>query len=702
LIGFLTLIEYLFAINLGIDQILFKELPGALYASSPNRMAITAAIAFILIGPSLLFLSKNTPKTVNWSQIMALIAIFVMALPLIGFLYGTPQLYYIPNFTGVAIYVALLLLWASLSILFARPDQGFVSNLTSNQIGSYFTRRILPILIIFTIGIGLIIYLGGKAGLYDTSFGLSILILSTLLVYTLIFWWFAIKLNKTDFERDKAEEQIQRLANVVMSSDDAIISKTLEGVIKTWNKGAEHIYGYSSEEVVGKNISILAPNHLKEERKQLIEKIKDDERVLHYETTRIRKDGKEITISVSLSPLFDTSGNLIGISTIARDITDHKKAEIALRLSQLYNRSLIEASIDPLVTISPEGKITDVNEATVIVTGVEREKLIGTDFSNYFTDPKKAKTGYQQVFKDNMVRDYDLEIRKVDGDITPVLYNASVYLDDDGEVAGVFAAARDISQLKKAEEVLKEHLDNLEITVEKRTNELTNANVLLNTEIKERKKMGNEITKSLEEKEMLLKEIHHRVKNNLMIISSLLNLQSSYIKDKASQDIFKESQNRARSMALIHERLYQSTDLKRIDFGEYITSLTTELFHTYVADPSLIELKIKVDNIFLDINTAIPLGLIVNELITNSLKHAFPKGMKGEIIVDFHPIDDHYEFTVKDNGIGFPEDIDYQNTDSLGLQIVNSLTDQIDGEIELDRNNGTEFKITFKDLDYNG
>lgn len=212
-----------------------------------------------------------------------------------------------------------------------------------------------------------------------------------------------------------------------------------------------------------------------------------------------------------------------------------------------------------------------------------------------------------------------------------------------------------------------------------------------------RKRAENSLKVALVEKKMLLKEIHHRVKNNLMIISSLLNLQSGYIKDKESQDIFKESQNRARSMAIIHERLYQSTDLKRIDFGDYIHSLSTELFHTYEVDPGLVKLKINVEDIFLDINTAIPLGLIVNELVTNSLKHAFPKGKKGEINVDFHPKDDHYEFTVKDNGIGFPEDIDFQNTDSLGLQIVNSLTNQIDGEIKLNRNNGTKFKITFKE-----
>ncbi len=216
----------------------------------------------------------------------------------------------------------------------------------------------------------------------------------------------------------------------------------------------------------------------------------------------------------------------------------------------------------------------------------------------------------------------------------------------------------------------------------------------ITTRIIAEKKINN----SLKEKEMLLKEIHHRVKNNLMIISSLLNLQSRQIKDKVSKDIFKESQNRARSMALIHERLYQSTDLKRIDFGDYIESLSKELFHTYAGDLGRIELKINVEDIFLDINTAIPLGLIVNELITNSLKHAFPDGKMGEINIDFHPLDDHYEFSVKDNGIGFPKDLDFHNTNSMGMQMVTSLTDQIDGEIELNRSVGTEFKITFKDL----
>jgi PAS domain S-box-containing protein len=216
-------------------------------------------------------------------------------------------------------------------------------------------------------------------------------------------------------------------------------------------------------------------------------------------------------------------------------------------------------------------------------------------------------------------------------------------------------------------------------------------------DVSERKKIEKQLKKSLYEKEILLKEIHHRVKNNLMIISSLLNLQSKYIKDEESKNIFKESQNRAKSMALIHERLYNSKDLKRIDFGDYINTLAHDLYHTYVIDNNLIELNVNVDDLMLDINTSIPLGLIVNELVTNSLKHAFPRGRSGKIEINFHLQDDKYILEVKDKGIGFPEDIDYKNTDSLGLRLVTILTEQIEGVIEFNNTSGTSFKIIFKE-----
>ena len=189
----------------------------------------------------------------------------------------------------------------------------------------------------------------------------------------------------------------------------------------------------------------------------------------------VSADGKIRHVLGNARPLRDEQGNLRGSISAFIDITERKKAEEAIRLSNIYNRSLIEASLDPLVTIGPDGKITDVNGATEQVTGYSRNELIGTDFSDYFTEPEKARTGYQQVFTDGEVRDYPLEIQHKDGHITPVLYNASVYRDENGEVIGVFAAARDITERKKTEEALRKAHENLEEKVKERTAELEKA-----------------------------------------------------------------------------------------------------------------------------------------------------------------------------------------------------------------------------------
>ena len=587
---------------------------------------------------------------------------------------------------------------------------------------------------------------------------------------------------------DEKNEKIQLLANVVESSDDAIITKTLDGNITTWNKGAELLYGYSAEEVIGKNISILAPPSLKSEINQLIKKIKNGERVFHYDTIRIDKDSKQVDISITMSPIFDNSGNLVGISTIARDISKQKKSEIALKESEkkfheVFNNANDKISLNSIEKDGLPGKYIDVNEIGIERLGYNRDEFLNMTPADIVAPEKRSEMPENALkLSEKGQANFEIIHQTKDGKKIPVEINNHIFELNGNKVA--LAISRDITERKKAEEALKnsermyrnifenvqdifyqtdlkgniieispsierysgykpEELINkpvetfylnpedrtyllkiiekkgevadYEIILKTKDNNLlyvsTNAHLLFDLsknpmgiegslrDITERKNVEIQLKNSLTEKEMLLKEIHHRVKNNLMIISSLLNLQSGYIKDKASKNIFKESENRARSMALIHERLYQSTDLKRIDFGDYITSLATELFHTYVSDRNIIELKINVEDILLDINTSIPLGLIVNELITNSLKHAFPNGMKGKININFYLKNDHYEFAVKDDGIGFPEDIDFQNTNSLGLQIVTSLTEQIDGEIKLERSNGTEFKITFKELD---
>jgi PAS domain S-box-containing protein len=240
------------------------------------------------------------------------------------------------------------------------------------------------------------------------------------------------------------DENLRFLAAIVQSSEDAVISEALDGTITSWNPAAERMFGYTEKEALGKPMSIIGTQDRIHEFESISDQVKKGIKVERYETQRRRKDGTAVDVLVTVSPVRNEEGKLIGLSAIDRDITFLKQA------SQ-YARSLIEASLDPLVTISADGKITDVNEATIKVTGVSREKLIGTDFANYFTEPEKAREGYKQVLAKGYVTDYPLTIRHNGGKLTDVLYNATVYKDVGGNVLGVFAAARDITAQRKAE-----------------------------------------------------------------------------------------------------------------------------------------------------------------------------------------------------------------------------------------------------------
>jgi len=233
---------------------------------------------------------------------------------------------------------------------------------------------------------------------------------------------------------------------------------------------------------------------------------------------------------------------------------------------------------------------------------------------------------------------------------------------------------------------------------ERLVNKLEKKMLELEKEITVRKQAEEKIKATLKEKEILLQEVHHRVKNNMQIISSLFNLQSGHIKDKQASEIFKSSQNRIRSMALIHERFYQSEDMARVDFAEYAQNLTGHLFSSHGINPGAVKLNLKIKEVFLDLNTAIPCGLIINELVSNSLKHAFPDGKKGEIKIAMHSLNkDEMEVIVSDNGVGLSKKVDFRKTDSLGLHLVNLLAeDQLHGDIKLDRTKGTSFHIKFK------
>jgi PAS domain S-box-containing protein len=213
-------------------------------------------------------------------------------------------------------------------------------------------------------------------------------------------------------------------------------------------------------------------------------------------------------------------------------------------------------------------------------------------------------------------------------------------------------------------------------------------------DITERLKAEEKIKASLKEKEILLKEIHHRVKNNLQVISSLLNLQSYYINDEHSRSIFIESKNRVISMALIHEKLYRYNNLSKINFNEYLEDLAKNLIVSYKTKKHVINLNINnKSEVLLDIGTSIPLGLCVNELLTNSIKYAFPDERDGEIKIELFSEENKLHLSISDNGIGMKKEIDFQNLQSLGMQLIHTLIDQLNGKIEINQNGCTEFKI---------
>ncbi len=234
------------------------------------------------------------------------------------------------------------------------------------------------------------------------------------------------------------------LLAAIGDAKDAFILVNPEGLVMYWNDAAGQVFGYPEADILGEHVDTLNPKG-ESNFATLSEVYKQKSGTDHFEAKRIRKDGRPIEVSLSIAPVYQGKKKASAYSIVARDITGREQ------YSQ-YARSLIEASVDPLVTISPEGKITDVNEATVSATGLEREKLIGTDFSDYFTEPEKARDGYQQVFEKGFVTDYPLTIKNKDGKLMDVLYNASVYRDAQGKVLGVFAAARDVTAQRQASE----------------------------------------------------------------------------------------------------------------------------------------------------------------------------------------------------------------------------------------------------------
>ena len=282
-------------------------------------------------------------------------------------------------------------------------------------------------------------------------------------------------------ERHLADEAARQTGvynrSLIEASLDPLFTIAPNGKITDVNNAAEKVTGLSREQLIGTDFAdyFTDPGRARAGYEQVFR----EGLVQDYGLEIRRCDGHVTPVLYSAAVYRDDAGQVIGVCATARDVTELKRAVEAVRRASAYNRSLLEASLDPLLTINPDGKITDVNKAAEKVTGLSRQQLMGTDFADYFSDPGKARAGYEQVFREGLIKDYELEIRHRDGYVTPVLYNAAVYRDEAGEVIGVFAAARHISERKRAEEVIRKLNQEIDERVRRHTAELeaTNKNL---------------------------------------------------------------------------------------------------------------------------------------------------------------------------------------------------------------------------------
>jgi PAS domain S-box-containing protein len=469
---------------------------------------------------------------------------------------------------------------------------------------------------------------------------------------------------------------------------------TTDGILTEANRSALKFSGVDEQDVLGKPFwDTPWWAHSEELRNRLKESVAlaAHGEFVRFEATHKAPDGSLHYVDFSLKPVMDENGTVIYLIPEGRDITDRKKIEDELRLK---NEDLFAAYEQ--LTATEEELRQNYDELA------KKEQELGESETIYRAIFGNTGTAMALIEEDTRIRLVNTEFEEMSG------YTRS-------EVEGTmtwtqFVVREDLERMQAQHRLRRSDtgsaLTHYEFRLITKSGEIrdiyltidlipgTKKSVASLMDITESNRMTERLKASLEEKEVLLREIHHRVKNNLQIIISLLNLQCRNIRDRNVLEAIKECQNRVRAMALVHEKVYQSVHISDIDFKDYIRFLAQYLFEFYQIDKRLVNFALEGEPIKVSINRAVPLGLIVNELISNSLKHAFPPGTSGTIRIrtDTHP--DHFAIRIADNGIGIPEGIDPENAEKLGLMLVKSLADQLHADLSLDRRDGTMFTIT--------
>ena len=492
-------------------------------------------------------------------------------------------------------------------------------------------------------------------------------------------------------ERKRAEEELAYQAQLLANVTDAIVAADEQFRLTAWNAAAEAMYGWRADEVLGRvGVEILRTEFPAVDAAEMRRKIAETGS-WRGEATQLRKDGTRVPVEVSSIVIRNQSGQISGYLSVNRDITERKQAVETLRKSEeLFSKAFHASPAGLTITSLADGKFVDANESYLRMLGYSREEVLGhTSVELNMLGPEERAKLIQQLREQGRTRDLEIQLRAKSGRMIDVMFSTEqIELNNTVHALAIIV---DITQRKRAEAEIRTLNVELEQRVLERTSELRASEV--------------QLTLSLKEKEALLKEIHHRVKNNLQVIASLLRLQSDTLEDPATRDLFLESQRRVRSMALVHEQLYQSNDLANINFAEYVRSLVNYIRRSYVRMIPNVAVRVDIPDITLDIDQAVPLGLIINELVSNSLKHAFPNEgshAEGELwVVLKNESAGTLTLEIGDNGLGIPDEVDIEQSTSMGLQLVQSFVLQLHGRMTVRRQPGTNLIIVIPERKQN-
>jgi PAS domain S-box-containing protein len=436
----------------------------------------------------------------------------------------------------------------------------------------------------------------------------------------------------------------------------------------TWSEELYLIYGVSPGEFTPTYESYLAmvtPEH-RDEVRRAVERALSTREPFEREYEIIRPTGQIRRVHARGAVLLGPDGAVTSVSGTCQDITERKKAEEARHASEGQAQLILEAAFDAFISIDSEGRIIEWNRQAEATFGWSRSEAIGRPLAETVIPPSYLaahKRGLQHFLETGegpaLNKRIEIEALHRDGHEFPVELT--------------------ISSMKVGERLM--------------------FSAFLH-DITERKEMVAALSASIEDKEALLKEVHHRVKNNLQIVSSLLSLQAATLEDPQARAVIAESQGRVRAMSMVHEALEQSDNPARVNFGEYLKNLMSELRRSYAADSDRVRFAVHVEPVLLRLDSAVPCALITTELVTNSFKHAFPGGAAGDVEVSFRRVEDGlFTLSVEDNGTGLPEGIEPGRSSSLGLRLVHRLATQIGATVSFERlSRGTRIALTFKDL----